>query len=428
MYAVRLVLAIVVVLGQGTAAGIISKEEYRSRRDAVRESLPDGVTLLFGRTGNEIDELRTGFFQEPNFYYLTGWNEPGAVLLVAPAGLEGSLPDEILFLPRHDAKKELYTGRRASAEDANIRAVTGFEHVLAVENLEVRLEEFLQSYRKIYTLTNRPTAEKVRSMLPLREIADASEAIGRLRMKKSPAELQLIQKSIDATVQAHRAAWKRIEPGLYEYQVAATMVGTYLERGCERSAYAPIIGTGPNAVVLHYSASSRRMDRGDLLLMDAGAECSGYAADITRTVPVDGKFTPRQRELYEIVLGAQKAVISAVKPGATLERNSENGLTQIAHDYIDSHGKDRQGNTLGKYFLHRVGHHVGLEVHDGGTMLTFGPLEAGMVITIEPGIYIREEGIGIRIEDMVLVTETGARVLSSALPREPEEIEKALAR
>jgi Xaa-Pro aminopeptidase len=245
-------------------------------------------------------------------------------------------------------------------------------------------------------------------------------------MQKSPGELALIRNSIDATVAAHLAAWKRAAPGLYEYQIAATMTSVYLDRGCERSAYAPIVGAGPDSTILHYSRNSRRMDRGELLLMDVGAECSGYAADITRTIPVGAPFSKRQKEIYEVVLGAQKAVIEAVKPGVFLTRPYPNNLTGIAYDYINTHGKDLHGEPLGKYFTHGVGHHVGLDVHDAADLSV--PLADGDVITVEPGIYIPEENIGIRIEDMVLVTKDGARLLSGSLPRDPDEIQRALGR
>ena len=240
-------------------------------------------------------------------------------------------------------------------------------------------------------------------------------------MDKSPAELALLQYSIDVTLDAHRAAWKRAAPGEYEYQVAATMTDVYFDAGCQRSAYAPIVGSGPNSTTLHYSRNSRRMDGGELLLMDVGAECDGYAADITRTIPVGARFTARQREIYEIVLGAQNAVIAAIKPGLPF-----GDLSKIAREYINTHGKDLHGETLGKYFTHGVSHHVGLDVHDA---TDFGqPLAEGNVITVEPGIYIPEENIGIRIEDMVEVTKDGAKLMSGALPRDPAEIEKALGR
>ena len=243
-------------------------------------------------------------------------------------------------------------------------------------------------------------------------------------MKKSPAELEAIQRATDVTIDGHKAAWKRMAPGLYEYQLAATVSNIYQENGCDRHAYAPIVGSGPNGAILHYSSNKRRMDQGEMVVMDTAAQCEEYASDITRTVPVSGRFSKRERELYEIVLGAQAAALAAVKPGARLS-GPDNSLTKIAKDYFASHGKDLHGKPLDKYFTHGIGHQVGLEVHDADTR---EPLAAGMVITIEPGLYIPEEGIGIRIEDVVLVTETGAKLLSAALPREPDEIEKAMAK
>jgi Xaa-Pro aminopeptidase len=206
--------------------------------------------------------------------------------------------------------------------------------------------------------------------------------------------------------------------------VGTAMTAVYFDSGCERNAYAPIVASGPNAVTLHYNRNDRRMDAGELLLMDVGAECAMYAADLTRTIPVSGKFTARQRELYEIVLGAQRAAIAAAKPGMTLAREGAKSLFLVAKNYMDASGKSASGKPLGDYFTHGLGHHIGLDVHDPG--VPAAPLEAGNVITIEPGIYIPEEGIGIRIEDMILITETGAKVLSAGLPSAPEEIEKIL--
>ena len=177
---------------------------------------------------------------------------------------------------------------------------------------------------------------------------------------------------------------------------------------------------------LHYDRNTRRIEHGELLLMDVGAECAGYAADVTRTIPVDGHFSKRQRELYDIVLGAQKAAIAAVKPGMTIGRNTPNSIYQVAFAYLNSHGKDLHGAPLGKYFTHGISHHIGLEVHDAADVTA--PLEEGMVISVEPGLYLPQEQTGIRIEDMVLVTRDGARLLTAALPREAAEIEKAMAR
>src|SRR5207244_1947735 len=246
-------------------------------------------------------------------------------------------------------------------------------------------------------------AAKLDRLAPLREILDARPAIAKLRMKKSPEEIALIQRSTNVSLEAHRAAWKRAAPGLYEYQIAATMESVFSENGCERPAYAPIVGSGPNSVFLHYSSNRRRVDGGEILLMDVAAECAGYASDITRTIPVGRSFSKRQREIYEIVLGAQNAAIGAIKPGMTIGKTTPNSIYKIAYDYINSHGKDLHGEPLGKYFTHGLSHHLGLEVHDASD--TYATLEAGMVVTVEPGIYIPEENLGVRIEDVVLVTE-----------------------
>ncbi len=408
---------------------------YRARREQLRQELGDGVAVLFGRGEKDTDDLRTGFFQEPNFQYLTGWIEPGAILLLAPLSEDrnspghearAALPREILFLPRRNPDQEKWTGRKLDPDDPSARQRTGVDTVLPAENFESELHKILVEYPRLYALKDRAETAKLQVLVPLREISDAGPMIARLRMKKSREELGLLEKAAEATMAAHRAAWKRAAAGLYEYQVAATMVEVYQDRGCERSAYAPIVGSGPNSVYLHYSRNDRRMDRGELLLMDVGAECGGYAADITRTIPVGGKFSPRQREIYDVVLGAQKAVIAAVKPGMTIGKTTPDSLYKIAYDYINSHGKDLHGEPLGKYFTHGISHHIGLEVHDASDPAL--PLAEGMVISVEPGIYIPEEDIGIRIEDMVLVTKNGAKVLSAALPREPGEIEKAVAR
>jgi Xaa-Pro aminopeptidase len=282
----------------------------------------------------------------------------------------------------------------------------------------------LESARRLYTIDEDPQAAKLKQLALFHESGDAAEAIARLRMIKSPVEIDLIAKSTNVTVDAHKAGWNMIRPGVYEYEIAAAMSHVYFSRGCERHAYAPIVGSGPNSVVLHYSANHRRVDSGEMIVMDVGAECSDYATDVTRTVPSNGWFTARQKEIYEVVLGAQKAAIAAIKPGIRMRGDSKS-LQQIAMDYINSHGKDLHGERLGKYFVHGLGHHVGLDVHDASDN---SPLKAGMVITIEPGIYIPEENLGVRIEDILLVTEDGARNLSAGLPREVSEIEKLVSK
>jgi Xaa-Pro aminopeptidase len=392
--------------------------EYKERRSALRKAVSDGLVILFGATEKDHGDLRSPFFQEPNFYYLTGWSEPGAILVITPA-------DETLFIPKRDAEQEKWTGPKIAPGDAGATTATGFDRVAATESFEAHLPRWLELSRRVHTIRDDPSAERLRRLLPLREIADVTNEIARLRMVKSQAEIDLIQHATDVGVQAHKAAWKAIKPGIPEYQIASVMSYVYHGNGCERHAYAPIVGSGVNGATLHYSKNRRTMDRGDLVLMDVGPECSMYATDITRTVPVNGKFTQRQREIYEVVLGAQKAAIAAIKPGVMLgNRTNKVGLHKIAADYIAAHGKDRNGASLDKYFTHSIGHHVGLDVHDATDAGL--PLAAGMIITIEPGIYIPDENIGVRIEDMLLVTENGAKLMSSGLPREIEEIERAM--
>jgi Xaa-Pro aminopeptidase len=389
----------------------IPRAEYKSRRAELRKSL-DGVMVLFG--AGEPDDLHYAFFQESNFLYLSGWREPGAVMMLTPR-------EEILFLPPRDAQDENFTGRKTLAEDADAASKTGFDKVLPRSAIESNFLRQIESARRVYTILSDPRAQKLKSLAAFHEQSEAGSEIARLRAIKSPAEIGLIENSTDATVAAHLAAWKKIRPGVYEYQIAAAMTDVYFDRGCERSAYSPIVGSGPNSVILHYMANRRKVDSGEVVLMDVGAECADYATDVTRTVPAGGKFTARQREIYDVVLGAQKAAIAAIKPGARM-RGGSGSLQQLAYDYINTHGKDLRGNSLGKYFTHGLSHYVGLDVHDPGE--SSWPLQAGMVITVEPGIYIPEENIGIRIEDTLLVTEDGARNLSGALPREAAEIEK----
>jgi Xaa-Pro aminopeptidase len=398
--------------------------------------------VLFGYTGHEEANPSYVFMQEENFYYLTGHNEESAALLLVPdsadqKGWTGGR--ETLYLPAHDYNQEKWNGPRIGPDDPDIQKKTGFARVATFSQLHDDLVALAKNYPEIYTELPGPHDEGyphaanwskwVKDAAPEATVKDASSALGTLRSIKSPGELDLIQKAVDPSVDAQLAAMKMVRPGLYEYQVAAKMVEVHDYAGCETEAYAPIVGTNINSTVLHYNKLDRRIEDGDIVLMDVGGQYSGYASDITRTVPANGKFTARQREIYEIVLGAQNAALAALKPGMTLGgKDASTSLQKIAMDYIDSHGKDLEGHSLGRYYIHGLSHHVGLNVHDpAGPNFGTRPLEAGMVITIEPGIYIPEEKIGVRIEDDVLITADGNKLLTARLPRSTDEIEKIMA-
>ena len=409
-------------------------ESYRQRRASLAARHADGVVVLFGYSEKEGQFTRSPFRQENNFYYLSGWNEPGAVLCLLGEGKAGPYR-EFLFLPERNPSREAWTGRRLGPADANAPAATGFDEVLPRAKLAEVVSGALQGRPRLYSPYPRDTPgyeqppepdrdAQLEQLAPGYPKADIRESLESLRRVKSASEIRLIRRATEASIAAHRAAWMKIAPGVHEYQVAATMLSVMMDQGCLRAAYTPIIGSGLNTTVLHYSQATRRMGPGELVVMDVGGEYGHYAADITRTVPVDGRFTPRQREIYEIVLAAQRAALDAIGPGMTLGGHGEKSLTEIVRAYFDSHGSDQDGQPLGRYFTHGLGHHVGLEVHDPGDSGI--PLEPGMVVTVEPGLYLPQEEIGVRIEDLVLITEDGAEVLSQGLPKDPAEIEQLM--
>lgn len=420
-------------------------EVYQARREALRQKLPDGLIVLFGYDDHSGPDSLLPFRQENNFYYLTGHNYPGAVLLLAPPiedrrSREESarLPREILFLPPHDGVQEHWTGPKPNPADPATASRTGFAAVKDIKELQAELRRSGRGYSTLYTLLPetrseetessfaRANVERLRAILRSARMRDAREGLAGLRQIKSAGEQSLIRKAVACSMDAHRAAMRETRPGVYEYEISALMQYTFAKAGCTRPAYGPIVGSGIRSTILHYNQNTERMESGNLVVLDVAGEYAHYAADITRTLPVNGRFTPRQREIYEIVLGAQKASIAAVKPGMSLSRRDPNSLHQIALNYINTHGTDRHGQPLGKYFTHGLGHHVGLYVHD--LYDPRGKLEPGMVLTIEPGIYLPEENLGVRIEDMVLVTETGSILLTEGLPREVEEIEELMKR
>jgi Xaa-Pro aminopeptidase len=438
-------LSLLLILGCLPAVGRERQpnSDYHARREDLASRLKGSVALVFAPPEASGPNAVYGYFPDPNFYYLTGWSEPGAALLVvSPAEAKDGNPEhaytEILFLPSRNSSEERWTGPKLGPDSPDAVQVTGVDRVESLDNMRNELVKLFPARGpKIYT--DIPVADDTsNSTQPLAWLGNANAfAVGTsfqdirpllasLRMIKDPGELELIRKATNASIAAQFAAIRIIKPGVTEREVSALLQYEWGKRGCERPAYAPIVGSGFNSTVLHYSEDSGTIQNGDIIVMDAAGEYSLYASDITRTVPADGKFTPRQREIYEIVLGAQKAAIAAFVSGKShLQKGQPDTIYDAAYNYINTHGKDLHGEPLGKYFIHGLGHYVGLGVHDSGDYSV--PLSPGMVFTIEPGIYIPEEKLGVRIEDIFYVDKDGKLIrLTESLPQSPDKIEKLM--
>src|SRR5258708_38325567 len=420
-----------------------SSSDYRARREKLAAKLDGGVARMSAQPEAEGPNAIYGYRPDGNFYYLTGWPEPGAALLVVSSReAKDNSParpySEILFLPNRNSSEERWTGPKLGPEDPKAAQLTGVGRVESLDNLRTQLVTLFPD-RGVKIYTDIPTARvdsnstqplawlKTANAFPVgTSYADIRPLLASLRTIKDDGEVELVRKAVNASIAAQFAAIRAIKPGMTEREISALLQYEWGKRGCERPAYAPIVGSGLNSTVLHYSDDAGSIQSGDLVLMDAAGEYSLYASDITRTVPANGKFTARQREIYEIVLGAQKAAMAAFVSGKShLQRNQSDSLHQVAYDYINTHGKDLHGDPLGKYFIHGLGHYVGLNVHVPGDYSI--PLAPGMIFTIEPGIYIPEEKIGVRIEDVYYVDKDGKLIrLTEALPQTPDEIERIM--
>lgn len=424
---------------------------HRSRRDAVRSALPPGaVAVVLGgvEAGGEMDDLQD-FVQDPYLYYLTGTQEPGSALVLAPDGMEvdGREVHEVLFVPPRDPDAEIWLGRRFGPERA--QRELGVEIALSNKRFREVVEPLLaRADRKAFLLpfpaAVAPTTALSGQIGVLAEAAaerggafddrKLSAILDGLREVKTEDELALLRAAAEITGEAHLEAMRSMEPGWAEYEIEAVIEYTFRRLGSERPGFPSIVGSGENSVLLHYDTNRRVTRAGDLVVMDIGASYRGYTADITRTVPVDGRFTADQRALYEIVLEAQEAGIEAVKAGSSFGAPGQAAATVLARGLAKlgllRGPEDYAG--LRRFFPHGTSHYLGLQVHDVGS---YRALEAGAVITVEPGIYIaaaedidpRWWNLGIRIEDDVLVTEGAPVVLSAAVPKDPDEIEALMA-
>ena len=441
------------VLSVAPLAQALSKQPasvYHARRVALAAKLHGGIAVLFADEEPLLD--LTPYRQDEDFYYLTGWNEPGAALLIVAASDSGPSPagqpdpqdnrpyTEILFLPTRNLRMEKYTGVKLDAVTPGAAQTAGVDAVRAMTDMPGVLNGIIAADRRMASrlwaqpdhtqskaLTDFAAATLGINSLP--QPHDVAELTKELRVVKDDGELELLKKASDASMAAQRAMMRAVKPGAAERGVAGIMYAAWMEHGCERASYAPIAGSGHASTVLHYSSNDGTMKEGDVVVVDAACEFSMYASDITRTVPVSGHFTPRQREIYDVVLGAQRAAAEAFVAGKSKindrDRRDANSLDTVAYNYINTHGKSLDGKPLGQYWLHGLGHMVGIDVHDPATYPAV--LTPGMVFTIEPGVYIPEENLGVRIEDVFVVGADGKLIdLVADLPHSAEEVEAAM--
>ncbi len=399
----------------------IPLNEYESRRTKLLTSLKRAAALVFA--GAHRNPLTDDYRPHPHFEYLTGVvDEPGAVLLLDPTNaIEARRA--MLFLAPLNPEVDKWDGYRLEINKA-LRDTVGFKTIFRTDALGRWLTAAVKRSKRVaclhpfadYNHAVTPDLEifnKVAQRIPGVSIDDHTETIAKMRAVKSKNEVAMIQRAIDITAAGYEAMFRGVRPGLNEFAVQELLEHGYRSHGSRGPAYGTIAGAGLNSTVLHYQANDQTIAKTDLICIDSAARFGGYGADITRTVPASGKFSKRQREMYEIVLKAELAAIRAVKPGVTFAR-----IDKAARDIITKAG-------YGDYFIHGIGHHLGLETHD---ITPDAPLRQGAVITIEPGIYIPKEKLGVRIEDNILVTRDGAKNLSTRIPKTVAAVEKAMKR
>jgi len=400
----------------------ITVSEYAKRREKVLRALDGATGLVLAGNGAACADLPGSSRQtDSHFWYLTGLDqETGAAVLFDPSAED---PDRriTLFLRPRDPEVERWNGARSPLDSA-LRAKTGFSHLARTASLPARLTDAARRTRRLaclhpfasYDADLSPDLDlfkKVCERVPSAAVEDRTQVLPAMRAVKSAAELALMERAVAITTAGYTAALRSVRPGVKESDIAHTMTAAFRELG-GTAAFEPIVGSGANGTILHYSANDQVVSDGDLIVIDYAAACAGYAADVTRTLPASGKFTPEQRRLYEVVLRANFAATLAAVPGATFT-----DLQKAARAVIAKAGHEDD-------YLHGVGHHLGIDVHD---VTPDGPLAPGMVLTIEPGIYLADKGIGIRIEDDVLITKSGPKVLTAAIPKTVEAIEAAMA-
>jgi len=426
---------------------------YRGRRERLARALPDGVAVV--PTAPERVRNRDSHYPyrfDSHFYYLTGFAEPEAVLVLA--GGEGSKmrPRALLFCRERSEEREIWDGFRHGPQAARERF--GFDEAHPIGKLDEMLPALLENQPALHYPVGADAEWDARAMRWLnavrararagvaspQRVQDVRAAIDEMRLVKDAYELALMRRAARIAAAAHRRAMQSTRPGRGEYEIEAELLHEFRRSGAQFPAYSPIVAGGANSCVLHYVANDALLRDGDLLLIDAGCELDGYASDLTRTFPVNGRFSDAQREVYEIVLAAQAAAIAQVRPGGAWNEPHDAAVRVLAQGMLDlgllrgSLQEALEKETYKRFYMHRTGHWLGLDVHDAGdykrdqAWRTFAP---GMALTVEPGLYIRPgadvparlQGIGVRIEDDVAVTAGGCEVLTAEAPKSVAAIE-----
>ena len=419
----------------------------------MRRMAPKSVAIIPGaHDTRRSNDTHYRFRQDSDFFYLTGFEEPDSLAVIAPE----KDPKYTLFVRPRDPEREIWDGRRAGVEGAKSEFGAGEAH--PIEEFQAKLADYLDGADVLYYRlgVNRDLDDAIikeiarmralnrKPIHPPQTIVDPGTIVHEMRVVKSPEELEIMQQAADIAAEAHREAMKAVRPGMKEYQIEALIEQVFRRHGAAAPAYTSIVGAGPNATVLHYINNDGELRDGDLLLVDAGAEYRGYASDITRTFPINGRYSQAQREIYDLVLKAQMACVEMVRPGVTHDQLKQHSIEVLTEGMVELgllKGKPEElikEKKHEKFYMHGLGHMLGIDVHDVGRYY-FGQesraLEPGVVMTVEPGIYISMNsrdvpekylGIGVRIEDDVLCTNNGPRVLTHKVPKHAEEIEELM--
>jgi Xaa-Pro aminopeptidase len=428
---------------------------FAERRESLMQALGEGAAIFpAARQATRNGDVDYEFRQDSTFYYLTGFEEPDAVAVLRPQAEQRF----VLFVLPDDPEQAVWVGERAGVDGAIERC--GADAAFPIEELEEQLPKLLDDAETVWfalgsderlerllsRLVARRRAGASRGPRPIARVADPTPHVEALRLMKSEEEVAALQQAIDITDRGIEAAMRATRPGIHEYEVQAVLEAEFRRLGSWRNGFPSIVGSGPETCVLHYTSNRRQMASGDLLLLDVGAEWAMYSADVTRTFPVDGKFTAEQRAVYDLVLEAHRRGIEAAHPGAGFYEVHDAALRVIVQGLVDLEVLEGEVDALIEekayrpYFMHGTSHWLGLDVHDAGPYRvgeTATILQPGMVFTVEPGLYLSPaygpvpeplQHIGVRIEDDVLITPDGHRVLSAAIPSAPEELERIVGR